>query len=726
MRNYVGKKPLRKKAGKTLPSPKKTFQKISSVGTEKLTRDLEVNHVELGAEEAMRNQNRLIMALEAADMVIWEWDIATRSIRYSENIGTIVHGTAVEPYCSLDSLMPKIHPEDRGSLAQDLDQTAKEGTPFECEYRVQMLDGTYRWILGKGKRVFMEGGKPVRVLGLSMDITERKRDEEERKKYQNLIQEERDRLAALVNSITDEVWFADTQKKFTLANPSALREFGFAMTGNGIDVGNLVANSEVYRTDGSLRPIEEAPPLRSLQGDVIRNEEEIVRTPGKGELRHRQVSSAPVRNSVGNIIGSVSVVRDITDYKKAEAALRESEERLRFALETSHTGAWDLDLLDHTAHRSLEHDRIFGYEQLLPQWTYEMFLDHVLPEDRAAVDAKFRQAVKNQSDWSFECRIRRSDGEIRWIWAAGRHWTDTEGKARRMAGIVQDITERKQAERKLEESERLYRAIGESIDYGIWVCDPEGRNIYASESFLNLVGITQDQCSDLGWGDVLHPEDAGGTIAAWKECVTTGGKWDIEHRYRGTDGKWHPILARGVPVRDEQGKVICWAGINLDISGLKKMEEDLRKSRDELEKRVQERTEELMKSQNRLQQLSSQLLLAQEKERKRVAVELHDGLLSELAATKYLLEGKIMLLEKGKLSEPGEFRRVVDILASAMKEARRIMNNLHPSILDELGLITALNWLSGEYHKSYPHIVVLKKMEVGERDIPDSLKVVIY
>jgi signal transduction histidine kinase len=153
---------------------------------------------------------------------------------------------------------------------------------------------------------------------------------------------------------------------------------------------------------------------------------------------------------------------------------------------------------------------------------------------------------------------------------------------------------------------------------------------------------------------------------------------------------------------------------------------ELRRSRDELEKGVQDRTEELTKSQNRLQQLSSQLLLAQEKERKRVAIELHDGLLSELAATKYLLEGKIMLLEKGKLSEPGEFRRVVDILASAMKEARRIMNNLHPSVLDEFGLITALNWLSGEYHKSYPHIVVLKKMEVGERDIPDSLKVVIY
>ena len=89
----------------------------------------------------------------------------------------------------------------------------------------------------------------------------------------------------------------------------------------------------------------------------------------------------------------------------------------------------------------------------------------------------------------------------------------------------------------------------------------------------------------------------------------------------------------------------------------------------------------MAKSQQRLQQLASQLLLAQEKERKRVAVELHDGLLSELAAMKFLLEGKLMLLDKGTPVDPDGLRRMADILAVTMKEARRIMNNLHPSVL---------------------------------------------
>jgi PAS domain S-box-containing protein len=124
----------------------------------------------------------------------------------------------------------------------------------------------------------------------------------------------------------------------------------------------------------------------------------------------------------------------------------------------------------------------------------------------------------------------------------------------------------------------MYRGIGESIDYGVWVCDPDGRTTYASESFLKLVGLTQEQCSNFGWGAVLHPDDAERTIAAWKECVRTEGRWDIEHRFRGVDGKWHPILARGVPVRDERGQITCWAGINLDIGALKQIEDSLRVS----------------------------------------------------------------------------------------------------------------------------------------------------
>ena len=108
-----------------------------------------------------------------------------------------------------------------------------------------------------------------------------------------------------------------------------------------------------------------------------------------------------------------------------------------------------------------------------------------------------------------------------------------------------------------------------------------------------MVGMTQEQCSNFGWGDVLHPDDAERTIAAWKECVRTGGTWDIEHRFRGVDGQWHHVLARGVPVRNERGEIICWAGINLDISRLKEAETALLRAQAPLERKVEERPAEV-------------------------------------------------------------------------------------------------------------------------------------
>jgi PAS domain S-box-containing protein len=153
--------------------------------------------------------------------------------------------------------------------------------------------------------------------------------------------------------------------------------------------------------------------------------------------------------------------------------------------------------------------------------------------------------------------------------------------------------ERQRVAQNLRQSERIYRAIGESIDYGVWLCEATGKNIYASPSFLKLVGMTQQQFAEYGWGDVLHPEEAKDTLAAWKDCVATQGKWDIEHRFRGVDGNWHSVLARGVPVTDEQGQLLCWAGINLDISRLKQVELQLKRAYDDLELRIQDRTAEL-------------------------------------------------------------------------------------------------------------------------------------
>jgi PAS domain S-box-containing protein len=141
---------------------------------------------------------------------------------------------------------------------------------------------------------------------------------------------------------------------------------------------------------------------------------------------------------------------DITALKQAQQDVLKERNRLQFAMEVSHTGAWDLDLIDFSSHRTPGHDHIFGYDKPLPEWTYEIFLAHVVPEEREDIAHRFEDALIHQSDWDFECRIRWPDGQIRWIRAVGRHGTPVDGTVQFMGGVVQDITERKQTETELQ------------------------------------------------------------------------------------------------------------------------------------------------------------------------------------------------------------------------------------------------------------------------------------
>lgn len=145
-----------------------------------------------------------------------------------------------------------------------------------------------------------------------------------------------------------------------------------------------------------------------------------------------------------------------------------------------------------------------------------------------------------------------------------------------------DISDRKQSEEALRHSERLYQAIGETLQYGLWICDREGRLIYVSESFQNLIGLTLAECAGWGWTQAMHPDDLDQTLSLWEECLRTGHIWDREHHFRGVDGKWHPMLSRGVSVKNDQGETICWAGINLDISRQKQVERELRDRQERL------------------------------------------------------------------------------------------------------------------------------------------------
>jgi len=196
-----------------------------------------------------------------------------------------------------------------------------------------------------------------------------------------------------------------------------------------------------------------------LTGELVRNREFQVRH--KSGVTLTIVASLTVVD-VDDKPCILSTFYDVTDQRHAEAAAKESNERLSFALSKSRTGGWVLNLEDHTALCTPEYDQIFGYESRVPAWTYAMFLDHVIEEDRPDFNRSFQEAIAACSDWNFVCRIRRHDGEIRWIWGAGGPESSEAGQTCRFAGIVQDITrhklaqeEKSQLEAQLQQAQKL-------------------------------------------------------------------------------------------------------------------------------------------------------------------------------------------------------------------------------------------------------------------------------
>ncbi|MEO6784961.1 MAG: PAS domain-containing protein [Chthoniobacteraceae bacterium] len=269
--------------------------------------------------------------------------------------------------------------------------------------------------------------------------------------------------------------------------------------------------------------------------------------------------------------------RDITEMRRAEEDLRGSQARLKLALDAAHIGDWELNLETHAARSSLKHDQIFGYDQLRPEWTYEVFLDHVHPEDRAFVDHAFKESIAAGTDWYFECRILRKDGVERHIWTQGGIYPDPSGHPTQMLGMVRDITDRKRNEAQITNLLQRLDLATRAAHLGIWDWDIVRNELVWDNRMYELYGVSRDTFGGAydAWLKGVHPDDRARCDDAIQQALREEKEYDLAFRALWPDGTVRVIKADSQIVRDAAGKPIRMTGINYDITDRKLAEEEL-------------------------------------------------------------------------------------------------------------------------------------------------------
>ena len=347
-----------------------------------------------------------------------------------------------------------------------------------------------------------------------------------------------------------------------------------------------------------------------------------------GTLKHAEIHGSPLMRD-GQVAGTISVARDITERKHAEEALRESEERYRRIAENMSDMVSDVDAEGLFRYISPSHQRILGYrpEDLLGTAAFDKF--H--PDDKDRVSSVYMEGVITKTDREAEYRYRHADGHYVWLRSSGHIILDGAGKY--LGSIINssDITERKRMEDVLKESEKKYRAILENASDAILLTDEQGNLIEANRMAEKLWGYTREELLEMNYTQ-LHPMmELDRTIAAFKNIVKHG-KGSLQNGViLRKDGTAAPvdITATAIEYNGEKGIQASFR----DISGHKQIE-------DTLEHLIQERTTELSESNKQLTEEIAERKEAEAALRKKTKeLQLHSHKLQELNATlKVLLQ----------------------------------------------------------------------------------------
>jgi PAS domain S-box-containing protein len=354
------------------------------------------------------------------------------------------------------------NPEDR---RQALEELQKTGSHREREFEYVRKNGE-SWIGLSSAEVIEVEGESV-GLSVVQDISDRKRAEGERETLLRQLETERARWQTTVNSMLDPVTTCDAAGRATYMNAAYARLIGREIEAD-LALERHAAHYALYHPDG--RPFESHDlPLQkaALTGEEVRGVDLIQRS-SRGEEIVLRVNASPLRDAGGRVTGAVAVARDITAERRAHDALRESEARLRLALQAAKAGAWRWNIATGAMDWSDEYYTLLGRVPGVGAPCYATWMEHVHPEDRSRVEEHIQRKLQESQDFQIEFRIVRADGTVRWVSQRGRVLPGPGGLPARAIGVTFDITDVKGTELALQKAlatmeARLHERSGQPI-----------------------------------------------------------------------------------------------------------------------------------------------------------------------------------------------------------------------------------------------------------------------
>ena len=395
------------------------------------------------------------------------------------------------------------------------------------------------------------------------------------------------RLAAIVQSSDDAIIGKDINGVVISWNAGAEKIFGYPA--------HEITGQSIMRLIPADRQQEEAEILTHVRGGESVRHFETVRVRKDGGAIDVSVTVSPIKDSTGKIIGASKIVRDITERKRSDEALRVTQERLGSALAAGAIGTWTWDIANDVLTADEYTALVFSVEPAAAAkgLSAAAYLQAVETEDRPAIEAGLANAIETCGPYDIEYRVRQKNGTLRWLQARGRVESDAAGKAVSFHGAVMDITARKQAEMAARDSEEKFRTMANSMSQLAWIAQPDGFIFWYNRRWYEYTGTTPKQMEGWGWQSVHDPEVLPKVMALWTAAINAGKPFEMEFPLRGADGLFRIFLTRGQPLKDSEGRVVQWFGTNTDVDELKRAEEKVSQLNAELEQRVAERTLQL-------------------------------------------------------------------------------------------------------------------------------------